>query len=52
MASESTRNEKVQVPDVVVADMLVVRVEAASSVALVMRSTTELALGDRFRGDQ
>jgi nucleoid-associated protein YgaU len=52
MASESTRNERVQVPDVVVADMLVVRVEAESSVALVMRSNTELALGDRFRGDE
>jgi len=50
MANESTRQEKVEVPDLVIGEMLVVRVEAESSVALVTGTKTELELGDRFRG--
>lgn len=50
MATEATRGESVHVPDSVIADMLVVRTEDQSAVALVTRSITELELGDRFRG--
>ena len=40
----------VPLPMLVIAEMLVVRAEAESAVALVTRTKTELALGDRFRG--
>jgi hypothetical protein len=40
----------VQVPDRVVADLLVVRAQPEASVALVRRSDEELELGDHFRG--
>lgn len=50
MATEATRGESVHVPDSVIADMLVVRTEDQSAVALVTRTNTELKLGDRFRG--
>jgi nucleoid-associated protein YgaU len=50
-ADEPTRDEKVAVPDRVVAKMLVVRAEEQTAVALVMAADTELALGDHFRGE-
>jgi hypothetical protein len=50
LADEPARDEKVQVPDLVIAKLLVVRTSEESSVALVTKATTELELGDRFRG--
>ena len=50
-ARESARDELVEVPDRVIAKMLVVRAEEQTSVALVTRSDTELRLGDRFRAE-
>jgi hypothetical protein len=47
---EPVRDERVQVPDRVIAKLVVVRVGERSSVALVTKSSTELKLGDRFRG--
>ncbi|HVN37898.1 MAG TPA: LysM peptidoglycan-binding domain-containing protein [Myxococcota bacterium] len=47
---EPVRDERVQVPDRVIAKLVVVRVGERSSVALVTKATTELKLGDRFRG--
>jgi hypothetical protein len=47
---ETARDEKVRVPDRVVAQLLVVRAQPNSCVALVRHSEEELALGDRFRG--
>ena len=47
---ETARDEKVRVPDRVVAQLLVVRAQANSAVALVRHTEEELALGDRFRG--
>lgn len=49
-AEEVVRDEQVQVPDSVIGRLVVVRAEGESAVAWVMRSRTELALGDRFRG--
>ncbi len=51
-ANESTRDEKVAVPDRVIAKMLVVRTEEQTAVALVMSTNTELELGDHFRGER
>jgi hypothetical protein len=51
-ATEVTRDEKVLVPDRVVAKMLVVRAEEQTAVAMVMSTQTELALGDHFRGEK
>jgi hypothetical protein len=50
-ANESTRDEKVAVPDRVVAKMLVVRTAEQTAVAMVTSSETELQLGDHFRGE-
>ena len=47
---EPVRDERVQVPDRVIAKLVVVRVGERSSVALVTKSSTELKLGDHFRG--
>ena len=47
---EASRGKNVQVPDRVVAQLLVVRADEEASVALVTFSKTELAMGDRFRG--
>ncbi|HEY5658095.1 MAG TPA: LysM peptidoglycan-binding domain-containing protein [Myxococcota bacterium] len=49
-AREAARAENVQVPDRVVAQLLVVRAQEEASVAVVTFTTTELAMGDRFRG--
>jgi hypothetical protein len=50
LAEETTRSERVRVPDHVVAQMVVVRARPASSVAFVTHTETELAVGDHFRG--
>ena len=50
-ANEPARDEKVAVPDRVVAKMLVVRTEEQTAVALVTSTETELELGDHFRGE-
>ena len=50
MAKETTRGEKVEIPDRVVADLLVVKAEPEVSVALIRHTHEELAMGDLFRG--
>lgn len=50
-AYEPARDEKVAVPDRVIAKMLVVRTEEQTAVALVTSTETELELGDHFRGE-
>ncbi|MDJ0851081.1 MAG: LysM domain-containing protein [Myxococcota bacterium] len=50
MANETTRGERVEIPDRVVADLLVVKAEPEVSVALIRHTAEELALGDLFRG--
>jgi hypothetical protein len=52
LANETTRHERVRVPERVVAQLLVVRAEPMTSVAFVTHTDTELELGDRFRGAQ
>jgi hypothetical protein len=47
---ETARDETVRVPDRVVAQLLVLRAEPNSSVAVVRQTQEELELGDRFRG--
>ena len=47
---ETARDEKVRVPDRVVAELLVVRAQEKTAVAVVRHAEEELALGDRFRG--
>ena len=47
---ERTRGESVRVPDRVVAELLVVRAQPATSVAVVKSTAEELAVGDNFRG--
>ena len=49
-AHESARDEKVRVPERVVAQLLVLRAQPNSAVAVVRHTEEELALGDRFRG--
>ena len=49
-ADEVVRREKVDVPDRVVAQLLVVRANNEASVAVVTGTDGELQLGDRFRG--
>ena len=49
-AEETARRERVQVPDRVVAQLLVVRAQEESAVAVVQHTEEELAIGDRFRG--
>jgi LysM domain len=50
-ARETTRDENVAVPPRVIAKMLVVRAEEQTAVAMVTSTTTELMLGDKFRGE-
>ena len=50
MADERSRGERVEVPDRVIADLLVVKAEPEVSVALVQHTEEVLSLGDRFRG--
>jgi len=52
MAKEPTRNERVRVPELVVAQLLVVKTDPNTAVALVKATNTELELGDHFRGAQ
>ncbi len=47
---DAARDEKVAVPDRVVAKLVVVRTTDESAVALITKTETELKLGDRFRG--
>jgi nucleoid-associated protein YgaU len=47
---DSSVGKNVQVPDRVVAQLLVVRADEEASVAVVTFAKTELAMGDRFRG--
>jgi hypothetical protein len=49
-ADEAARDERVRVPERVVGQLLVVRAQPSSSVAVVRHTQEELALGDRFRG--
>ncbi len=48
--TETARQERVAIPDRVIAELVVVRAATESSVALVSQSDGELKLGDRFRG--
>jgi hypothetical protein len=50
VAHEPVRRERVKVPDRVVAQLLVVRAQDESAVAVVQHTEEELAVGDRFRG--
>jgi hypothetical protein len=52
MAREEVRGAQVQVPDRVVADLLVVKAQPEAAVALIRHTEEELALGDHFRGAQ
>jgi len=52
LANETTRDERVRVPERVVAQLLVVKAEPMTSVAFVTHTDEELELGDRFRGAQ
>jgi hypothetical protein len=49
-ARETARDENVRVPERVVAQLLVLRAQPNSAVAVVRNTHEELALGDRFRG--
>jgi hypothetical protein len=51
-AMEEVRGARVQIPDQVVADLLVVKAEPEASVALIRHTEEELTLGDYFRGMQ
>ncbi len=50
VANEPARRTKVEVPDRVIAQLLVVRAQPETAVAMVTHTETELELGDRFRG--
>jgi nucleoid-associated protein YgaU len=50
IARESVRNTNVEIPNRVVATLLVVEAQAETSVALVAESETDLLVGDIFRG--
>ncbi len=52
LADETTRNQRVRVPERVVAQLLVVKAEPMTSVAFITHTNEELELGDRFRGAQ
>ena len=52
LANEKTRDERVRVPERVIAQLLVVKAEPMTSVAFVAHTDTELEVGDRFRGAQ
>jgi hypothetical protein len=47
---ETTRDTNVAVPDRVIANLLVVRAEPETAVAMVTHTEAELELGDHFRG--
>jgi hypothetical protein len=49
-AMEVTRGAMVAVPDRVIANLLVVRAESDTAVAMIMHTEEELELGDYFRG--
>jgi len=49
---EEVRGARVRVPDRVVADLLVVKAQPETSVALIRHTAEELALGDHFRSAQ
>jgi hypothetical protein len=49
-ADEVARDERVRVEDRVVAQLLVLRAQPSSAVAVVRHTEEEIALGDRFRG--
>lgn len=49
-ADEPARHTEVEVPDRVIAELLVVRTQPQTAVALVTATETELELGDQFRG--
>jgi nucleoid-associated protein YgaU len=49
-APEPARDTRVEVPDRVIANLLVVRARQQSAVAFVQHTETELKLGDHFRG--
>ena len=49
-APEPARDTRVEVPDRVIANLLVVRARQQSAVALIQHTETELKLGDHFRG--
>jgi len=49
-APEPARDTRVDVPDHVIANLLVVRARQGSAVAWVQHTETELQLGDHFRG--
>jgi hypothetical protein len=52
VAREEVRGAQVQIPDRVVADLLVVKAQPEASVALIRHTEEELARGDHFRGAQ
>ena len=52
LANEVTRDERVRVPERVVAQLFVVKADPNTAVAYVAHTNTELALGDHFRGAQ
>ena len=52
LANDTSRHLSVQIPDRVVARMVVVRVDDEASVAVVTEADLELEKGDRFRGAQ
>ena len=47
---EPVRDETVKIPDRIIGSLVVVRATEEASVAVITKSTTELQLGDRFRG--
>jgi hypothetical protein len=49
-APERARGTRVEVPDRVIAQLLVVRAQPETAVALITHTETELELGDHFRG--
>ena len=49
-AKEPARRTRVEVPDRVIGQLLVVRAQPETSVAVITHTETELELGDRFRG--
>jgi len=51
LAPEPARDTRVEVPDRVIARLLVVRARPESAVAVVRHTETELQLGDHFRGE-
>ena len=50
LADEPARDTRVNVPDRVIAELLVVRARPETAVALITHTELELELGDHFRG--